>query len=188
MPGDPANDSGFEGNLNRPGLPSNRHSSCSRKIDRSPALRRGRNLVGRSSRDYPSALIARSRPDVDDPIARRRDAHVVLDDNNGVSGLHKTVQLRHQLRYVRRMQTRRGFVEDVQRFAPLRALQFGGELDALSLAAGKLRGRLTQPDISQADLPEDAQRPAKGGVVRERIQTRRLPSSRGRRQSTYPGS
>ena len=58
------------------------------------------------------------------------------------------------------MQTRRGFVEDVQRFAPLHALQFGGELDALSLAAGKLRGRLSQPDISQADLPENAQRPA----------------------------
>ena len=124
---------------------------------------RGRNLVGRSSRDDPSALVARSRPDVDDPIARCRDAHVVLDDNNRVSGLHETVQLRHQLRHVRRMQTRRGFVEDVQRFAPLRALQFGGELDALSLAAGKLRGRLSQPDISQADLPEDAQRPAKGG-------------------------
>jgi hypothetical protein len=33
------------------------------------------------------------------------------------------------------MQTRRGFVEDVQCFAPLRALQFGGQLDALSLAA-----------------------------------------------------
>ena len=67
------------------------------------------------------------------------------------------------------MQTRRGFVEDVQRFAPLRALQFGGQLDALSLAAGKLRGRLSQPDISQADLPEDAQRPAKGGVVGKEI-------------------
>ena len=54
------------------------------------------------------------------------------------------------------MQTRGGFVEDVKRFAPLRALQFSGELDALSLAAGKLGGRLSEPDISQADLPEDA--------------------------------
>jgi hypothetical protein len=67
------------------------------------------------------------------------------------------------------MQTGRGFVEDVQRFAPLRALQFGGQLDALSLAAGKLRGGLSQPDISQADLPEDAQRPAKRGVVGKEI-------------------
>ena len=83
--------------------------------------------------------------------------------------VHKTVQLLHQLRHVRRMQTRRGFVEHVQRFAPLRALQFGGKLDALSLAAGKFRGRLSQPDISQADLPEDAQRPAKGGVVGKEI-------------------
>ena len=108
------------------------------------------------SRDDPSALIARSRPNVDGPIARRRDAHVGLDDNNRVPGLHETVQLRHQLRHVRRMQTRGGFVEDVKRFAPLRALQFSGELDALSLAAGKLPGRLSQPDISQADLPEDS--------------------------------
>ena len=62
------------------------------------------------------------------------------------------------------MQTGRGFVEDVQRFAPLRALQFGGQLDALSLAAGKLRGRLSQPDISQADLPEDAKKAREFGA------------------------
>src|ERR1700712_5020326 len=68
------------------------------------------------------------------------------------------------------MQTGRGFVEDVQRFAPLRALQFGGQLDALSLAAGKLRGRLSQPDISQADLPEDAERTAKRGIVGKEIE------------------
>jgi hypothetical protein len=61
------------------------------------------------SRDDPSALIVRSRPNVGDPIARRRDAPVGLDDNNRVPGLHETVQLRHQLRHVRRMQTRGGF-------------------------------------------------------------------------------
>ena len=80
----------------------------------------------------------------------------MFDDNNRVPGLDETAQLRHQLCHVRRMETRRGFVEDVQRFAPLRALQFRGELDALSLASGKLGGRLSQSDISQADLPKDA--------------------------------
>ena len=50
------------------------------------------------------------------------------------------------------------------------ALQFGGQLDALSLAAGKFRSRLSQPDISQADLSEDAQRPAKRGVIGKEIE------------------
>ena len=70
---------------------------------------------------------------------------------------HKAIELRHQLRHVRWVQARRRFVEDVQRLAPLRPLQFGGQLDALGLAAGKLGRRLAKPNVAQADLSKHAE-------------------------------
>ena len=52
------------------------------------ALGLGCYLCRGACRHDESAVIARSRPDVDDPVARCRDSHVVLDDNNRVSRLH----------------------------------------------------------------------------------------------------
>ncbi len=86
----------------------------------------------------------------------------MLDDDHGVSRIDESLKLLHQLRHVRRMKTRRWLVEHIQRLATLRTLQFGGKLDPLRFAARKFRGRLSEPDISQADLAQDLQGPTKG--------------------------
>jgi hypothetical protein len=56
------------------------------------------------------------------------------------------------------MQAGGGLVEHVERVAALRALQLGGQLDALRLAARQLGGRLAQPQVAQADGAQQAQR------------------------------
>jgi hypothetical protein len=38
--------------------------------------------------DNLSALIARSRPDVDDPVTRGGNPHIMLDDDHGISGVN----------------------------------------------------------------------------------------------------
>jgi hypothetical protein len=103
----------------------------------------------RTGRNDAAALVAGAGTDVDDPVAARDDVHVVLDHDDGVARLHETVELRHELLHVGGMQTRRGLVENVQRVASLRALQLGGKLDALCLAAGELGRRLSEAKISE---------------------------------------
>jgi hypothetical protein len=68
----------------------------------------------------------------------------VLDDDHRVARVHQPVELRHEPLHVRRVQPGGGLVEHVERVAALRALQLGGELDALRLAARQLRGRLAE--------------------------------------------
>ena len=106
-----------------------------RKILRRDALGSGCDLLRSSRRDDPSALIACPRPHIDDPIAHRCDAHIVFDDEHGVPGFYETVKLLHKPCDIRGMQTRCRLVEDIDRPATMRALQFGGQLDALRLAA-----------------------------------------------------
>ena len=65
---------------------------------------------------------------------------VVLDDDDGVSFLDETVEHLHQNADVLEMQTRRGFVEDVERATRVALGEFGGEFHALTLAAAE-RGR-----------------------------------------------
>ena len=83
-----------------------------------------------------AARVARARTDVDDPVALRGHPHVVLDHDHRIARIDESLQLHHQPVDVGGMQAGGRFVEDVQRVAALRALQFGGELDALRLAAG----------------------------------------------------
>ena len=57
-----------------------------------------------------------------------------------------------QLLDVGRMQAGGGLVDDIQRLAALRALQFRRQLDALRLASRQFGGGLAQPQIAQADI------------------------------------
>ena len=64
----------------------------------------------------------------------------------------RPLQLRHQLVDVGRMQAGGRLVEHVERVAALRALQLGGELDALRLAARQLGRRLAEAQVAEADV------------------------------------
>ena len=93
------------------------------------------------------------------------------------------VELGDQFLDVGRMQAGGRLVEDVEILAALGALQFGGQLDPLGLAAGKLGGRLTQPQIAQADLAHHVQRPGNRRHVGEKLARPHRRSCPARRRS-----
>jgi hypothetical protein len=59
----------------------------------------------------------------------------MLDHHHRISCVHQPLQLHQQPVRIRRMQAGGGFVQHVQRAPALAALQLGGQLDALGLAA-----------------------------------------------------
>ena len=75
--------------------------------------------------------------------------------------------MRHQLLHVRRVQAGGGFVENVERVAAARALQLGGELDALRFAARKLGRGLAEAQVTEADSPQHVERTGEVRLIGE---------------------
>ena len=73
------------------------------------------------------------------------------------------------------MQAGGRLVEDVERVAALRALQLGGELDALRLAAGQLGRRLAEAQVAEADLAQHVER--RGGRAARRAKNSQAAST-----------
>src|SRR4051812_44190802 len=84
-----------------------------------PARRSRRDIDRVPGRDDAAAFVAGARPDVDDPVAGRDDAHLVLDDDDGVARGDQAVELGHQPGDIRRVEPGGRLVEDVQRVTPL---------------------------------------------------------------------
>jgi len=73
------------------------------------------NLRGRAARDDPPPASPAPGPQVDHPVGARHDVKVVLDNDDGVAGVHQPVQLGEQGRDVRGVETGRRLVEQVKR-------------------------------------------------------------------------
>jgi hypothetical protein len=101
-----------------------------------------------TGRDDLPTFVACTGADIDYPVARRRDAHVVFDHNHRILGCNESVKLSGQFFYVRRMQASRWLIENIKSSTTLGALQFGCELDPLGFASGKLRRGLPKPDVT----------------------------------------
>jgi len=159
-----------------------RLSQCSREI-RCRAARGRRDRFRRALRHDASAFVTGTRSQVDDPVRRRHHLHVVLDGNDGVARRHQALELRHQLVYIRGMQSGRGLVEDIQRIAATGTLQLGGEFDALGfrpLRAQWPAGRVASSPSRPPRAPPVSVPPA--GRLRKMPQRCR-PSWQARRRS-----
>jgi len=127
--------------------------------------------LGRGSRcNHISALLARTRANIHHPVTRRYHAHVMLHHDDRVARSDQRIELRHQLVHVCSMQPGRWLIEDIESRAALGPLQFGRKLDALGLSAGKLGGRLTEPQVTQANLPQNFK-----GPEQRRLRGKELP-------------
>ena len=76
----------------------------------------------------------------------------MLNHHDRIAGIAKLQEKRHQLRNVVKVKPRRRLVEKVERLAGGTARQFRCEFDALRLAAGERRRRLSQPQITETDI------------------------------------
>ena len=93
----------------------------------------GGNLLWSALGDNGSAAISSLGPHVDDPIGGFDDIQIVLNDEDRVALIDKTLQHQQQLADVLEVQAGGGLVKDIQ--GPTRGtfLQLGGQLDALGL-------------------------------------------------------
>ena len=81
---------------------------------------RGRNLdnIFRSAcRDDSPSLIPALRTQVDDMIRRLDDVEIVFDDNHRITAIDETLQDIEQFVDIRRMESCRRLIEDVERLA-----------------------------------------------------------------------
>lgn len=92
------------------------------QVRRRPAIGDVGNLEGRAAGDNATAVFPRPRPQIDDPVHLREDAHVMLDDDNRVARINQALQLVQQQVHVGRMQAGGRFVQDIEGIAMLRAL------------------------------------------------------------------
>ena len=143
------------------------------------------NLCRRPACHHATSLFSGAGPHVDHPVAARHDSHVVLDDDDGVAGVNEPIELCHKLFDVGRMQPCGRLIQDVQRIAPLRALELRGQLDSLcsppdsSVAAGEaggIRGRL-RAGPSATQYLRVVREEVGGGVNREVQDLRDVPAA-----------
>jgi hypothetical protein len=123
-----------------------------------------RHRLRRARRDDAATLGAGAGTDVDHPIAARHHAHVVLDHDHRVAGVHQPVELPSSS-----SSTSAGCRPVVGSSSTYSvsprwfALQLGGELDALRLAARELGGRLTEPQVAEPHLRSTSSARRTGG-------------------------
>ena len=102
-------------------------------------------------------------------VGRGDDAHVVLDDHDGVAGVDQSVQLGHQHLDVGRVQAGGRLVQQVERVPAPGPLQLAGQLDPLRLPAGQLGRRLAEVEVAQPHVLQRPQAaPHRGDVGEER--------------------
>ena len=88
-------------------------------------------------------------------IRRLDDVEIVLDDDHRIAAVHEPLQDEEQLVDVRRVQSRRRLVEDVERLARAAPRQLRRELDALRLTARERRRRLSEADVTEPNVADD---------------------------------
>src|SRR5690606_12553715 len=98
---------------------------------------------------------------VNDVVGRPDHIHIVLDYQYRVALVYQFLQYIQQMGYILEMQSCRGFVEYIKRFACIALRQLGRQLHPLRLAAGQRSGMLSQGNITKpyirkrSDFPEN---------------------------------
>ena len=153
-----------------------------------PGVRLGhrRHVLRRPLGHQLAAAVSRQRPEVDQPIGVLDQIEVVLDQYDGIAGVHKPMQHVHELRAVVERKPGSRLIEYVERAARRPFRQFGRQLDSLGLAAAQRRCRLAEPDVAEADVDQRIQLVANAGDVLEQARGLGLPSCSGRPLSTPP--
>ena len=94
------------------------------------------NEFGRTLGDQFATGGAGLRTEVENPVGRLDHLEVMLDDNHGIAQIGQAVNHLQQFLDIIEVESGCGLIQDVERLSRVRAGQLGGQLDALSLAAG----------------------------------------------------
>src|SRR5512137_809082 len=114
-----------------------------------------------------SARVASLRAEVDDVVGALDDVEVMLDDDDRMPLGDELLERPQEHGDVVRMEADRRLVEQVEGPLVLLVDKMVGELDALELAAGEGRGRLSELEVAEADLDEGIELPGDLGPAGE---------------------
>src|SRR5262249_15216444 len=149
---------------------------------------------GRSRDNDLAAAVATLRTKVDDPIRRLDYIHIMLDHKHGAAGIDQLAEGGQQLADIVKVKAGGWFVKDIERpfagaclLAPLflfsslcfalksprtpRGYKMRRQLHALSFTPAQRGGRLSQPQIAEADFLEHAQFVRDLGDAAEKLQS-----------------
>ena len=108
------------------------------------------DLLWRSGRDDPPALIAGFRAEIDKPVGALDDLHVVLDDDKAVAVVDEAVEHSKQPGDIVEVQTRGGFIENEQRARLAPFGEMSGQLEALGFSAAQRVDGLAKAKVIEA--------------------------------------
>src|SRR6185369_8506701 len=115
------------------------------------------DFFGRSGCDYVTAGLSAFRPKVDYVIRGLNHIKVVFDNQKRAARVDQRAKRRQQLVDVVEVQTRRGFIEDVESLGAGAFRQVRGQFNPLRFTTGQSRRRLSQPQVSQTDIIKQTQ-------------------------------
>ena len=88
-----------------------------------------------TSKDEVSTAISSFRSYIDDSISIRYHIEVVFDDEDRVPFLYESIEDIEELLYIRKMESCRWFIEDIEGFSCRSFREIEGELDTLGLSS-----------------------------------------------------
>lgn len=97
----------------------------------------GGQMLGSTGSQHSSAAVAALGAHVDQPVSALDDVEVVLDCNDGIALINQALNHAQELADILKVQTGGGFIQHIDGSAVGALLQFGGQLDALSLTTGE---------------------------------------------------
>ena len=115
--------------------------------------------VGRTAVEHAAALLARGRPDVDDPVGMADHVEIVLDDEQRIAGRLQAVERAQQRLGVGRMQPGGRLVEHVDDAEQVGA-DLRGQPQPLQLARREGRRAAFQRQIAEPEVEQDGEPPA----------------------------
>src|SRR5215510_6925197 len=146
------------------------HHHLRQDLPRERSIRLLHHLLWRAGGDHAPAIVAALGAEIDDPVRRLDDVHVVLDDHHGVALIDELVQHLEQSPDVREVQPRGGLIEDVQGAAGGATRELGGELHPLRLSARQRGRRLPEADVVEPDVVERLELLLDGGHGLEELE------------------
>ncbi|EAR22965.1 hypothetical protein NB231_14133 [Nitrococcus mobilis Nb-231] len=120
--------------------------------------------LGCSLRHNSTTALAALGAQVDEPVDLGKHIQIMLDDDHGVAGGHEPVQHADEFFHIGHVQSHRGFIQKVKRMRRAAAALAGpglgelrDELEALRFPAGERGARLTEGQVAEARVLEQAQ-------------------------------
>ena len=107
------------------------------------------NFLRRAARDDRAAAVSALRTEVDDMVRAFDHVEIVFDDDHGVAPVDEALQDVDESRDVVGRESRRRFVENVERLAGRAFGELGGQFHALRFAAGELRRGEKEKELSR---------------------------------------